>query len=136
MLFDSSKPFDVNKARVYFEKLISQKARFEIKKPREKRTIDQNSFYHVCVGYFAQYTGFTLAESKREIADLLPDLMYYEKNGKMYQRSSSELDTKEMGVLIDFIRDFCKDQLGIYIVSPEEYLIDQFNIKKELEHVR
>ena len=135
MIIDSSNPFDVKKADVYYEKLKSQKAKFEINKPREKRSVDQNSFLHVCLGYFCLHTGYTLNEAKCEFADMLPELMIYEKNGKNYRRSTSDLDSKEMTILIDYIRNFCNEQLGVYIPDPEDYLINQFKIRKELEHV-
>ena len=133
MLLDFGNSFDVSKARAYLEKLIEKKCRAEIKQSREQRTVQQNKFLHVCLGYFCAETGYTLDEAKELFSHQLPDLMRYEKNGLSFRKSTAELDSKQMTVLIDKIREMAMEQLGIYIPTSEEYLINQFQINRELE---
>ena len=85
------------------------------------------------MGYFCAETGYTIDEAKELFSLQLPDLMRYEKNGISFRRSTAELNTEEMTVLIDKIREMAMDQLGLYILTSEEYLINRFQIERELE---
>lgn len=136
MKLNLAKELDRNKAQVYFDKLMKDKSKIELKKHRETRSVDQNSFLHVCLGYFCAETGYNLNEAKEVFAGMLPELLQYEKNGNRFRRSTSDLDTKEMSELIEYIRAFCNEQLGIYIPDSQQYLIDKWNIDKELENVK
>jgi hypothetical protein len=136
MLLNLSKEFDRKKYEAYSSKLLKKEAKVEIKEFRSARTISQNSFLHVCLGYFSIHTGYTKHEAKQEFQEMLPDLFNYKKGDKTYIRSTSDFTKEEMIVLIEFIRSFCLDQLGIYIPDSETYLIEQFAINKELENAR
>ncbi len=135
MKLDLSKEIDRQKANAYFLKLLSEKAKVEIKKYSNPRSINQNGYLHVCLAYFCLETGYSINEAKDVFASMLPDLMQYEKNGMRFRRSTSDLNTKEMTLLIDTIRSFCNDQLGIYIPTSEQYYADKFNIDRELQSV-
>ena len=124
MLLDLSNDFDVNKAKSYLDKLIESKARCELKKVKEKRTIRQNSYPHVCLGLFCSETGYTIDEAKELFSHQLPDIMRYTKNEISFRKSTADLDTKQMTLLIDKIREMSLDQLGLYITTSEEYLMN------------
>jgi hypothetical protein len=136
MKLDLNKEIDRSKAETYFNKLMSDRVKVEIKKFRVPRSIDQNSFLHVCLSTFCLHTGYTINESKEIFAGMLPDLLQYEKNGTRFRKSTSDLNTKEMAELIEYVRNFCHEQLGIYIADSQQYLIDKFAIDKELESVK
>jgi hypothetical protein len=136
MKLDLSSPFDLKKAETYFEKLKKDGSKIELKKYMENRTLSQNGYLHVCLGYFCLHTGYTIDESKELFAQLIPEIMMYEKNGKTFRKSTSVLDTKEMNKLIDLIREVCNSELGIYVPTSEEYLISKFQIDKELQIVK
>jgi len=133
MLLDLSNSFDANKARAYLDNLIEKGAKVELKKVPQIRTIRQNSYLHACLGLFCAETGFTIDEAKEIFSRELPDMMRYEKNGSHFRKSTAELDTKEMSVLIDKIREVALSQLGLYICSSEEYLENKFRIERDLE---
>jgi hypothetical protein len=82
---------------------------------------------------FCAETGYTIDESKELFSLQLPDIMRYTKQGISFRKSTADLDTKEMTVLIDKIREMALDQLGLYIPSSQEYLENKFRIDKELE---
>lgn len=136
MLFDGSNSFDANKAQTYLDKLIKSGSKFEIKKPKEVRTINQNSYLHVCIAMFCNETGYTREQALEFFSFKLPEILRYDFKGMNLIKSTTTLDTKEMTVLIDTIREFCSDQLGVYVPTSEDYLIHQFQIRKELEWVR
>lgn len=133
MLFDPKSDFDRKKARAYFEKLLNGDLPFELKATKKQRTIRQNAYLHVCLSMFCAETGYTIDESKELFSLHLPDLMRYTKKEVSFRKSSKDLDSKEMTVLIDKIREMSMDQLGLYIPTSEEYLINKFQIDKEIE---
>ena len=85
---------------------------------------------------FCNETGYTIDEAKELFSMQLPDIMRYEKNGVNFRKSTADMDTKDMGTLIDKIREMALDQLGLYIPDSEEYLIHKFQIEKELSWVK
>lgn len=62
--------------------------------------------------------------------------MIYEKEKTKFLRSTADLDSKEMTEFIDWIRTFSSEQFGAYIPTPDEFLQNEFEIKKQLEHVK
>lgn len=133
MLLDLSNDFDARKAKVYLDKMIENKDQIELKKVLKVRTIRQNSYLHVCLTLFCNETGYTVEEAKELFSLQLPELMRYEKNGINFRKSTTDLDTKEMSLLIDTIREMSKDQLGLCIPTSEEYLIHKFQIDREMQ---
>lgn len=133
MLLDLSNSYDVSKAHAYLAKLVENGEKCEIKKVVKQRTVRQNAYLHVCLGFFCSETGYTIEEAKELFSFQLPELLRYEKNGMNFRRSTADLDTKEMNILIDKIREMALEQLGLYIPTSEEYLINRFQIDKELE---
>ena len=127
---------DQQKAQVYLQKLISMEADIELRKVEKSRTTSQNSYLHACLAIFCNETGYTLDEGKQMFANYLPETLLYEKNGMQFRRSTSTLNTEEMSTLIDKIRGISSDELGIYIPTSEEYLINQFQIDRENQNVR
>jgi hypothetical protein len=131
-----SNSIDVNKARVYLDSLIKKGADIELKEVRKARSVDQNSFLHSCLAVFCNETGYMMDEAKELFSQMLPEMLRYQKNGFEFRRSTSTLDTKEMSILIDKIRSVCSEELGVYVPDAQEYLINKFQIDRELQHVR
>jgi hypothetical protein len=133
MLLDLSNSLDVAKANAYLNKLISGKSKCEITKVMEGRTIRQNNYLYACLSLFCGETGYNLEEAKELFSHQLPEMMRYTKKGMSFRRSTADLDTKEMTILIDTIRAMSLDQLGLYIPTSEEYQINKWQIHKEIE---
>lgn len=129
MLLDLSKSYDLNKFKEYSRKLQEKGDKVELKKVSQRRSISQNSYFHVVITLYAMNYGSSIQEAK---TDLKRDYgLFYEKNGKKYLRSSADLDTKEMTDFIDWIRHRA-GQGGFYIHTSEEYLINKFEIDREI----
>ena len=133
MLLDLTNSIDIQKAKAYLDKMIQKGEKVEIRKIQKQRTIRQNSYLHVCLSLFCAETGYTIDEAKELFSLQLPDILRYSKREMNFRKSTAELDTKDMGILIDKIRDMSLDQLGLYIPTAEEYLINRFQIERELE---
>jgi len=136
MLFDLSKSFDENKSDAYYQKLKKDKAKIELKKRGEKRSIDQNSYLHVCLHLYSIETGYDVEELKTIFSLELPELLIYEKNGYKFRRSTSKLSVEEMSKLINYIRKHANDNIGLYIPTSEEYLINQFQVERDIQNGR
>ncbi len=119
MLYDLKKSTDCQRARRRFEDLVEEETVIELKK-KVKRSTSQNSYLHLILGWFAIETGYTLDEAKQIYKDLNPRIYRYEKNGKAFTRSSSDLSTTEMGLTIDRFRDYSSIEAGIYLPEPSD----------------
>ena len=131
MKLDTNSEMDRNKAQFYLDKLIAKKAKIELKEVTKERTDPQRVYLHVCLSMFSVETGYSIEEAKELFAQQLPEIMFYEKKEHRFRKSTNDLTTKEMGILIDYIRSFCMDQLGFYVPDSTEFLINRFQIEKQ-----
>lgn len=136
MLLDLSKSFDVNKAESYFIKLKKDGAKIELKKIEKTRTLNQQSYMYACLGMYSVESGYEIEELKSIFALELPELLIYEKNGYKFRRSTSDLSTTEMGQLIDYIRRHANENLGLYIPDATEFLVNKFQIERDIQNAR
>lgn len=120
MKYQTSDKAQVNEAFEYLTKLVGQEATVEIKKISPKRSLNQNSYYHLLLGIFGLEFGWSLEEAKiihkREVS---PNIFIYEKNGKKFVRSSADLDSKEMTDAIEQFRKYSAEN-GLYLPEPDE----------------
>ena len=104
MKFDLKNEFWREKARAYLAKLIDKSAQVEITEKKPRRTINQNRYYWVLVQLFAIETGYTRDEA-HAVIKRRDKSMVYRKNGLVFLKSTTELDTKEMS---DYVERFRK----------------------------
>ena len=116
---------DVQNARVMLEHLISRQCTAELTEKKPKRTLSQNSYLHLLLGYFASQTGNTLEWVKQQYYKKLcnPDLFIGEKEDRFlgrikYVRSSADLRTDEMNLSIERFRNWSASEAGIYLPEP------------------
>lgn len=57
MLFNPRNEYEVPKLMKYVEELIQAGDPIEIKRKRKKRSLSQNNYLHVLIGYFASEYG-------------------------------------------------------------------------------
>lgn len=105
MIFNLAIPAEVDKAREYLNGIVRLGERVEIVRKSEARSLPQNSYLHLLLGYYGTETGYTLAEAKTKYKRLNSDIYVYEKNGDKFLRSSAALSKEEMARSVDrFIR--------------------------------
>ena len=116
---------DVQNARVRLEHLISRQCTAELTEKKPKRTLSQNSYLHLLLGYFASQTGNTLEWVKQQYYKKLcnPDLFIGEKEDRFlgrikYVRSYAALRTDEMNLSIERFRNWSASEAGIYLPEP------------------
>lgn len=129
MIYDLSSQIDRKRAEKRFVQLMGESVKIELKK-KTKRSIRQNSYLHLLIGYFAIETGYTATESKQIYKEQTPQVYEYEKDGKKFIRSSADLTTSEMSITIDRFRDYSSNEAGIYLPEANE---DKFLEEIEIE---
>lgn len=130
MRINPKNQLDLNKANLYFEKLINNGWSFDLTKVMPARTIPLNSYLHVCLSLYSIEFGYTLEESKTYFKRRCA-FMVYEKNGEKFLKKTSKLDNNECLDFISFIRNSSAKE-GLYIPDPDEYKKNKYEIDKEI----
>jgi hypothetical protein len=96
-------PAERKDARDYFVKLMESEKKpvIEIVKVSPKRSLNQNSYLHLLLGYFGLHFGYTIEETKQVYKQVSRDIYTYKKNDTIFIRSSADLTTEEMAKTID-----------------------------------
>jgi hypothetical protein len=135
-----SREFDLINARVRFERLCKKGATVEITEKKPSRSLRQNSYLHLILGWFGLNYGETQDYVKQEFfkRTVNPDIFVYErvnhKTGEIREalRRSRELDTRQMSIAIERFRDWSSKEAGIYLPAPnEDKYLEQ--VMKDLE---
>lgn len=99
----------------------------EVKRKHRQRSLSQNAYLHVLLGYFASEFGSTIEEVKYDIfkRKCNPDIFKVERVNKRGQkvtslRSSRDLDTAEMTTAIERFRNWSSAVAGLYLPSAGE----------------
>lgn len=126
MIYNLSNKFEVDKCREYLKKAFAEKAVIEVKK-KNRRSLAQNSYLHLLIGYFASQYGCSFDEAKIDFYKRECNREIYErtKTNRMgqnilYLRSSSELDKGEMTLSIERFRNWSSSVAGIYLPAANE----------------
>jgi len=125
MIYNLSNPLDVQNAKTRLELLIKRACVIELTEKKAKRSLNQNAYLHLILGYFASQTGNTLEWVKQQYYKKLcnPDLFIGEREDRFlgrikYVRSSADLRTDEMNLSIERFRNWSAMEAGIYIPEP------------------
>lgn len=122
MVYNLTNPLDVQNAKTRLELLVRRGSIVELTEKKQKRSLSQNSYLHLILGYFASQTGNTLEWVKQQYYKKLcnPDLFIGERDDQFlgrvrYVRSSSDLRTDEMNLSIERFRNWSAAEAGIYL---------------------
>jgi hypothetical protein len=94
------------------------------KKHKDFRSNNQNKYYWgVCVALIAEHTGYTTDEAH----EALKYQFLLDRSGKLpIVRSTKDLDTEEMEVYLNYIRQWASAELGVYVPLPNETDVYQY----------
>ncbi len=125
MTYDLTNQLDVQNAKTRLELLIKRGSIVDITEKKQKRTLSQNAYLHLLLGYFASQTGNTLEWVKQQYYKKLcnPDIFIGERDDQFlgrvrYVRSSADLRTDEMNLSIERFRNWSASEAGIYLPEP------------------
>lgn len=116
---------EAGEALSYLVELTRQGKRVDIKAVKPRRSLPQNAFLHLLLGYFGANLGYSLEEAKW-LYKRLPgnkELYEYEKDvgGKpmTFIRSSADLTKDEMTKSIETLRDW-SGRMGYPLPSADD----------------
>lgn len=128
MLYNLSNPYEVDRCREYLNTLCGKQSIVEVKEKKRSRSLNQNSYLHVILSYFACEYGCTTEEAKLDFYKRTCNKEIFVKKivnkfGREVEtvRSSADLDTGEMTTSIERFRNWASATAGIYIPSPYEH---------------
>ena len=126
MIYNLKNPSEVIDLENRVNELIEQRAVVDLTKKNPNRSLSQNAYLHVILGFFASELGYTLEEVKQGIFKQICNKEIFVRNievcGKSieYLRSSKDLDSKEMTTAIERFRNWSSLEAGIYLPSADE----------------
>jgi hypothetical protein len=126
MRYNLASPVDVARFLAKVNYHVSRKTpRVELV---EKRTVAQNSYLHLIIGWLALETGNTLDFVKQHYYKRLvnPATFVREKNDRLAGRveelrGSADLTTAEMTLTIERFRNWAAMEAGIHLPEPNEH---------------
>lgn len=139
MLYDLSNPLQAEQFKLRVNKLYKEKKIVSLSEKKKQRTLNQNSYLHVILGYFASQTGYTLEYVKENYFKRLcnKDIFVVSCDDRFLGkievlRSSASLTTEEMTTAINRFRNWASSEASIYLPEPsEEYLLSLAEIETE-----
>jgi len=139
--YNLSSQFDADKFKRYSDTLIKGGKFVELRNIT-KRSLSQNNYLHLLLGWFGASFGYSLAYVKLRFFKKVcnKDLFFVERTNPKDEttytdiRSSADLSTAEMTTAIDRFRNYSSDN-GLYLPQPNELVYLQ-EIEKELETLK
>lgn len=126
MLYDLKNPLDRDRFKRRCNALYEKQGIVDLSE-KTQRSIQQNKFLHLLLGYLAMETGNTLDYVKEVFYKRTAnkELFLREKEdeilGKVeYLRSSADLSKEEMTLSIDRFRDWSSQTAGVYLPAANE----------------
>ena len=119
MIVNPKMPFDRERARAYFEKLMSSDTRFEIKR-KAPRTLRQNALLHLWFKVFSDFIGEpSVEECKRDVKRFLLGQRNVRSmiDGKEYPTDyeTHTMTDREMSDFMDRFKMWAMSEYGCYL---------------------
>lgn len=109
-------------ARHHLSKLEGQKVLVTVEKMHNKRSLNQNAYYWVCIQVIADFTGHSPDEMHRLFKGLFLPRKEIELNGKKHLLAGSTTELTK-GQFAEYMLRINAEasQMGLVLPSPEEY---------------
>lgn len=129
MKYDISNSLHREQARKRLEALLGKgHGIIELSEVKPQRSIKQNKYLHLLLGFFASEYGETIDYVKEQYFKLAANRSIFvrERDDKLagrvsYLRSTRDLDKGEMQIAIERFRNWSSINAGIYLPSADEH---------------
>lgn len=129
MKYDISNSLHREQARKRLEALLSKEhGIIDLSEVKPQRSIKQNKYLHLLLGFFASEYGETIEYVKEQYFKLAANRSIFlrERDDKLagrvsYLRSTRDLDKGEMQMAIERFRNWSSINAGIYLPSADEH---------------
>lgn len=139
MIYELSNEYDLEKFKDKVQKLIESKKTVELKAKNPKRSLRQNSYLHLILGWFACNYGCSVEEAKLDFfkRKCNKDIFEKERSNAKGQRiryliSTSDLDSGQMTLSIERFRNWSANEAELYLPAPDDLRYLQY-VEKEIE---
>lgn len=92
---------ELDAAAEYLATLAGREATVDIKRVIKKRSLNQNSYFHLLISYWGAQNGYTIEEAKQILKEEQAELYEYRKGTRVFYRSSADLNEDDMRKSID-----------------------------------
>lgn len=126
MIYDLSNTYDIPRFEEAARRFLKAGAVVCLSRKQQQRTLRQNSYLHLILGWFACETGYTIDEVKQDFFKRKCNKELFEeefegRRGTITRlRSTSDLSTSEMTTAIERFRNYAASEAGIYLPAPNE----------------
>ena len=128
MKFNLNNEIDKQKFKNRSNELLDSGEFVELRKINQNRSLSQNAYLHLILGFFSIEYGDAIDYVKEEIfkktanKDIFETEFVNRKTGAIRKglRSTKALDSGEMTEAIDRFRDYSSKEAGIYLPSTDE----------------
>ncbi len=140
-LYDTSNPLQKEQFKARSAKLAESGKVVELTEKKPKRTLNQNAYLWLLIGYWATQTGYTKDESEAIYKEVNKDIYFVDKEiaGEKvrYIRHTYELDTREMSLSIERWRNWAvmNEAFSVYLPAPNERRLIQL-MEIEVERMK
>ncbi len=131
MLYDLEIEYQRQKFDEYIKFVKRIRCVVELTRKFKKRTISQNAYLHVLFSIWGLHHGYLLNEAKQEVKEAIG--YSYIKKGKRYYKQTSKMDSVELTIFIDKFRDWSNIVHNYYLLTADEYKLEQIRIQNELK---
>ena len=142
MIYNLDNPWEIQQIKEYLAALIKKGGMVELKRKAPQRSLAQNRYLFLCLGYFASEFGYSVDEVKQDIfkRKVNPEIFIRERENRRgdvvkYLRSSADLTSAEMTTAIERFRNYSSAVAGLYIPAPNEKQFLQY-VEQELERYK
>lgn len=126
MFYNLKNDLDKKKAIVKFDSLLKNGSVIELTE-KKSRSLNLNSYMHVCFGIVAIEYGLTIEDVKQHLFKGVVNKNYYYlgldivfgQNVVKY-KSTAQTTNAELSGHLDKFRNYCAAELGLYIPEPHE----------------
>ena len=129
MLYDLSTQFDCDRLRERVEKAIKGRKRVDFTLKAETRTLSQNSYLHLLLGYYGLIHGHTIEEVKehyfKELCnrDIFISYSELEFIGRVKSiKSTKDIDKETMIIAIDRFIKWCEEVAETSMPRSDDFL--------------
>lgn len=138
MIYDLSNELQKKQFKTRANALYKRGVIVELTEKKAVRTLQQNKYLHLILGYFCTQTGYQLEYVKQVLfkrtvnADLFVSMFHDNLTGKDEEilKSTSSLSKTDMTTAIDRFRNWSADVAGVYLPEAgEEEFIEQIQIE-------
>ena len=145
MIFNLDNGYEAERFKAKAEELLRRGCAVELRRIHQQRTMAQNRYLHLLLGYFASEFGMSLDEVKVDIfkrklnADIFTATRKNKRGERItYLRSSANLDKGEMSRAIDRFRNWSAGEAGLYLPDANEHsalLYAMIQVEKDKEYL-